>query len=56
MEPERPPRPTRIQIDVRLSLPRRLGWLLAGVSIGTVHLPDLVVQVARLILHATGHG
>jgi hypothetical protein len=41
-----------IRIDVTFILPRRLAWLLAGVAIGNLHLPDGLLEKAGLVLRA----
>jgi len=50
-EPDRP-RDRPIRIDVTLILPRRLAWLLAGIAVGDLHLPDVLLEKATLILRA----
>lgn len=49
MRPGSPPAQL-IQVDVTLILPRRLAWLLAGIAIGNLHLPDGLLEKAGLIL------
>ena len=39
-----------VQIDVTFILPRRLAWLLAGIAIGSLHLPDGLLERASLLL------
>jgi hypothetical protein len=46
------PRDLLIQIDVTFTLPRRLVWLLAGLAIGNLRLPDGLLDKAGLILRA----
>jgi hypothetical protein len=46
------PRHTRVQIEVTINLPRRLGWLLAGIAIGITGLPDGLFQLAVRALGA----
>jgi hypothetical protein len=41
-----------LQIEVTFSLPRQLWWLLAGIAIGHVLLPDGLLEKATLILRA----
>jgi hypothetical protein len=44
------PRGTLIQIDVTFTLSRRLVWLLAGIAIGNLRLPDGFLEKANLVL------
>jgi hypothetical protein len=46
------PRDRLVKIDVTVTLPRRLGWLLAGIAISDLHLPDGLLEKAGLILRA----
>lgn len=46
------PRGTLIQIDVTFTPPRRLVWLLAGIAIGDLRLPDGLPEKADLVLRA----
>lgn len=39
-----------LQIEVAFSLPRQLWWLLTGIAIGHVLLPDGLLEKASLIL------
>lgn len=41
-----------LQIEVAFSLPRQLWWLLAGIAIGHVLLPDGLLEKASLLLRA----
>lgn len=41
-----------VRIDVTFILPRRLGWLLAGIAIGNLHIPDGLLEKTCLILRA----
>lgn len=50
-KPSRPHRPT-LQIGVTLTLPRRLGWLLAGIAIGRNRVPDGLSGRVNLIVEA----
>jgi hypothetical protein len=50
------PRDRLVQIDVTFILPRRLGWLLAGIAIGNLHLPDGLLEKTGIILRALLHG
>lgn len=50
------PRDRLVQIDVTFILPRRLGWLLAGIAIGNLHLPNGLLEKAGIILRALLHG
>jgi len=50
-QPRQPPDPF-IQIDVRVTLPRRLWWLLAGIAIGNFRLPNGLLEIASLVLRA----
>ncbi|WP_433616193.1 hypothetical protein ACQP2P_13960 [Dactylosporangium sp. CA-139114] len=52
MAPDDPPPPAHVRVDVTVTLHRRLGWLLAGVALGGLPVPDLVVRLAGLILLA----
>jgi hypothetical protein len=47
------PRPP-IRIDITITLPHRPRWLLAGIALGSLHLPGLVVQLAASMLRAGG--
>ena len=46
------PRDRLIQIDVTFTLRRRLVWLMTGITIGTLRLPDGLLEKASLILRA----
>jgi len=46
------PRHTLIQIDVTLTLRRRLVWLLVGIALGSLRLPDGLLTKAGIILRA----
>jgi hypothetical protein len=46
------PRYPLIHIDVTFTPRRQLGWLLAGVTIGNLRLPDGLLEKASLILRA----
>lgn len=41
-----------VRIDVTVHLPRRLGWLLAGIAVGTLRPPDGLLDKVILILRA----
>jgi hypothetical protein len=45
-----------IQIDVTFTLPRRLVWLLAGIALGDLRLPDGLLEKAGFILRALLSG
>jgi hypothetical protein len=45
-----------IQIDVTFILPRRLAWLVAGIAIGNLRLPDGLLEKASLIVRALLSG
>lgn len=48
-------RPTQVRINVTVTLPQRLSWLLAGIALGALRVPDLVVELTRLVLrHVSG--
>jgi hypothetical protein len=38
-----------VHIDVTFILPRRLAWLLAGIAVGNLRLPDGVIEAAAFI-------
>ncbi|MFG1610315.1 hypothetical protein [Actinoplanes sp. NPDC049265] len=44
-----------VRINVTITLPGRRRWLLAGIALGSLNLPDLLVQLAALAVRATGH-
>ena len=51
------PRPRRppglfLQIEVTFSRPRQMWWLLAGIAVGHVLLPDSLLEKASLLLKA----
>ncbi len=50
-EPSQPRYPL-IRIDVTFTLPRRLLWLLAGIAIGNLHLPDRLLGKTTILLQA----
>ena len=54
MLPE-PPRPEPIRIDVTVTLHRRVGWLAAGVAIGALRVPDLLLAGFGLLARALQH-
>lgn len=54
-QPKRLPGPF-LRIEVTLSLPRELLWLLAGVAIANLRLPDRLLENADLLLRALLHG
>ncbi|GIH09457.1 hypothetical protein Rhe02_75240 [Rhizocola hellebori] len=41
-----------IQIDVTVTLPRRLVWLLTGIAVGNLGLPDRLLETAAFLLKA----
>lgn len=47
---DRQPHDMFIQIDVTFILPRRLVWLLAGIAIGTLPLPNALLEKASLLV------
>jgi hypothetical protein len=46
------PRDRLVKIDVTFILPRRLGWLLAGIAIGNLHLPGGLLEKAGILLRS----
>jgi hypothetical protein len=46
------PRYPLIRIDVTFTLPRRLVWLLAGIAISNLHLPDGLLEKTSILLQA----
>lgn len=50
------PRDPLIQVDVTFTLSRGLVWLLAGIAIGNVRLPDGFLEKVCLILRALLSG
>lgn len=51
------PRDRLVQIDVRLILPaRRLVWLLTGVAVGNLHLPNGLLEKASFVLRTLLSG
>jgi hypothetical protein len=44
-----------VRIDVTLTLPRRLVWLLAGIAIGDLRLPDGLLEKASIVLRELLH-
>ena len=54
MEQDQAPAAPRVRIDITITLPRRARWLVTGIALGSLHLPDLVVQCAALVLRAAG--
>ncbi|HZM78822.1 MAG TPA: hypothetical protein VFC19_24095 [Candidatus Limnocylindrales bacterium] len=50
-EPQQPPE-HRVQIDVTIVLPRRIVWLLAGIAVGDLPLPDVLLEKATIVLKA----
>jgi hypothetical protein len=52
MPSKRGPRPTHLHVTVTVNLHRRFGWLMTGVAVGTLQLPDLILQATDLVLRA----
>ena len=53
--PSRPGDPL-IRVDVTFTLSRQLVWLLAGIAIGNIRLPDGLLEKASLVLRALLSG
>ena len=52
----RQPRHQLVRIDVTVVLPRRLGWLLAGITIGNLQLSQGLLEKATVILRGLMPG
>ena len=46
--------PPDVRIDITITLSRRPRWLLTGIALGSLHLPDLAVRLTGLVLRAVG--
>jgi hypothetical protein len=51
-EPTAPP--PRVRITITITLPHRHRWLLAGIALGSLHLPDFLLQLTALVLRTAG--
>jgi hypothetical protein len=45
-----------VHVNVTFVLPHRLGWLLAGIALGNLELPDGLLEQAGSILRALPTG
>ena len=55
MEPDQPAHPDQLHITVAVTVTRRPGWRIAGIAISVLQLPEIVIQLVRLVLRAAGH-
>ena len=55
VESEHPPHRDELHVTVAVTVTRRPGWRTAGIAVSLLQLPEVVIQLIRLVLRATGH-